>query len=138
MHADMGPHNIIVSSEKPTEIQAIIDWEFLASAPYASLYREMEMFFRENAPNGFGPEYQRADELREAFWSNIPKWKRWNKSEATQTFLECFRFSLFMKLEWRPDGLPDEEREVYWAENIRGVEGLFDKYSPQLNEASNA
>ncbi|PKK45160.1 hypothetical protein CI102_8558 [Trichoderma harzianum] len=138
MHADMGPHNIIVSNQTPTEIQAIIDWEFLESAPYASLCREMEMFFRKIAPNGFGPEYERADELREAFWSSIPNWKRWNESEATQTFLEWFRFGLFMKPEYRPKELSDEERDKFWAENIRVVEGMFDKYSPELNEASDA
>ncbi|KAL5092417.1 hypothetical protein Trisim1_001669 [Trichoderma cf. simile WF8] len=138
MHADMGPHNIIVSNQIPTEIQAIIDWEFLESAPYASLHREMEMFFREIAPNGFGLEYERADELREAFWSSIPNWKRWNESEATQTFLEWFRFGLFMKPEYRPKELSDEERDSFWAENIRVVEGMFDKYSPRVNEASNA
>ncbi|KAL7911900.1 hypothetical protein GGI35DRAFT_301507 [Trichoderma velutinum] len=138
MHADMGPHNIIVSNQTPTEIQAIIDWEFLASAPYASLYRIIEMLFRENAPNGFGPEYERADELREAFWNNMPNWKRWNESEATQTFLEWFKFGLLMKAEWRPKDLPDEERDGYWAENIRVVEGMLDKYSPKFNEASNA
>ncbi|KAJ4855033.1 phosphotransferase enzyme family domain-containing protein [Trichoderma breve] len=133
MHADMGPHNIIVSNQTPTEIQAIIDWEFLESAPYASLCREMEMFFRELAPNGFGPEYERADELREAFWSSIPNWKRWNESEATQTFLEWFRFGLFMKPEYRPKELIDEERDKFWVENIRVVESML-----ELNEASNA
>ncbi|KAL6690024.1 hypothetical protein J3F84DRAFT_222406 [Trichoderma pleuroticola] len=137
MHTDMGPHNIIVSSEKPTEIQAIIDWEFLASAPYASHYRTIEMFFRENALNQFGPEYECADELREAFWNTMPNWKRWNESEATQTFLEWFRFGLFMKPEWRPNELTGEERDSYWAENIRVVEGMFDKYSPKMDEASN-
>lgn len=137
MHTDMGPHNIIVSSEKPTEIQAIIDWEFLASAPYASQYRTIEMFFRENALNQFGPEYERADELREAFWNTMPNWKQWNMSEATQTFLEWLKFGLFVKAEWRPEDLPDEERESYWAENIRVVEGMFDKYSPKSNEAIN-
>ena len=72
MHADMGPHNLIVSSQTPTEIRAVIDWEFVASAPYASLHRIIEMLFRKHAPNGFGPEYDRADELREAFWGTIP------------------------------------------------------------------
>jgi hypothetical protein len=43
MHADMGPHNIIVSSETHTEIQAVINWEFVASAPYASLHRIIEI-----------------------------------------------------------------------------------------------
>ncbi|KAL9092996.1 MAG: hypothetical protein Q9165_004134 [Trypethelium subeluteriae] len=55
MHADMGPHNIIVSSDMHTEIRAVIDWEFVASAPYASLHRIFEMLFRKSAPNGFGP-----------------------------------------------------------------------------------
>ncbi|KAL7960350.1 hypothetical protein V8C34DRAFT_276930 [Trichoderma compactum] len=122
MHTDMGPHNIIVST----------------SAPYASHYRTIEMLSREDALNQFGPEYECADELREAFWNNIPNWKRWNESEATQIFLEWFKFGLFMKPEWRPDDLSGEERDGYWAENIRVVEGMFDKYSPQMNEARNA
>ncbi|KAH0526616.1 hypothetical protein TsFJ059_009917 [Trichoderma semiorbis] len=138
MHADMGPHNVIVSSERPTDIQAIIDWEFLASAPYASLYRIIEMLFREPAPNGFGPEYDRSDELREAFWSTIPKWKRWNKSEATQTFLEWFKFGLFMKPEWRSDDLSDDEKEGYWRENIRAVENILEKHTLDLYQPSNA
>ncbi|EHK18193.1 uncharacterized protein TRIVIDRAFT_67392 [Trichoderma virens Gv29-8] len=137
IHADMGPHNVIVSNETPADIQAIIDWEFLSSAPYASLYRIIEMLFRKPASNQFGPEYDRADELREAFWNAIPKWKRWNESEATQIFLEWFKFGMFMKAEWRPKHLPDEERDGYWRENIRVVEGMFAKYSPELNAASN-
>jgi hypothetical protein len=36
---------------------AIIDWEFVASAPYASLHRVIEMLFRKSASNGFGAEY---------------------------------------------------------------------------------
>ena len=67
MHADMGLYNIILSSETSTEIRAIIDWEFVASAPYASLHRSIEMLFRKSALNQFGPEYDRANELREAF-----------------------------------------------------------------------
>ncbi|KAL7935535.1 hypothetical protein V8C35DRAFT_299722 [Trichoderma chlorosporum] len=137
MNADMGLHNVIVSSERRTDIRAIIDWEFLATAPYASLYQIIEMLFRESAPNGFGPEYECAEELREAFWGAIPKWKQWNESEATQTFLEWYKFGLFMKAEWRPKDLPDEKRDDYWRENFRVVEGMLDKYSPKLNEASN-
>ena len=129
MHADMGPDNIIVSSETHTEIQAVIDWEFVASAPYASLHRIVEMLFRKPAPNGFGPEYEGADELREAFWAAIPEWKQWDQSETTQTFLEWFRFSLFMKPEWRPKDLPEDERHGFWRENIRVVEDILMKYS---------
>ncbi|KAF1961701.1 hypothetical protein CC80DRAFT_522437 [Byssothecium circinans] len=129
MHADMGPHNIIVSSETHTEIQAVIDWEFVASAPYASLHRIIEMLFRKPAPNGFGPEYEGADKLREAFWATIPDWKQWNQSETTQAFMEWFRFGLFMKPEWRPNDLPKDERQDYWRENTRVVEDILKKYS---------
>ncbi|MCJ1387069.1 hypothetical protein MMC17_010198, partial [Xylographa soralifera] len=128
IHSDMGPHNVILSPTTPTDIMAIIDWEFVASAPYASLHRVIEMLFREPASNGFGAEYEHADEVRHAFWGAIPEWKKWNESEATRVFLEWFRFGLFMKAEWRPDGLDEEEKEAYWGENIRVVEGLLRKY----------
>jgi aminoglycoside phosphotransferase (APT) family kinase protein len=128
VHSDMGPHNVILSPTTPTDIKAIIDWEFVASAPYASLHRIIEMLFRESAPNGFGAEYAHADELRDAFWGAIPEWRTWNGSEATRVFLEWFRFGLFMKAEWRPDGLDEEEKERYWKENVRVVEGLLGKY----------
>jgi hypothetical protein len=74
VHADMGLHNVIVSEQTPTEIQAVIDWEFVSSAPYASLHRIIEMLFRRPAPNGFGAEYDGAGELRDAFWGAIPDW----------------------------------------------------------------
>ena len=129
IHADMGPHNVIVSEHMPTNIRAIIDWEFVSSAPYASLHRITEMFFRRPAPNGFGAEYDGAAELRAAFWGAIPDWERWNQSEATRAFLEWFRFGLFMKPEWRPSELTAEEKGNYWRENIRVVEGILAKYS---------
>ena len=127
MHTDMSLHNIIVSSQTPTKIQAIIDWEFVASAPYASQCQIIEMLFREWAPNQFGPEYGRANELREAFWDVIPDWKQWNQSEATQTFLEWFRFGLFMKPE-PPGDLPEEEKQSFWQENTRVVEEMLNSF----------
>lgn len=129
MHSDMGPHNIIVSSDTRIDIESIIDWEFVASAPFASLYRVIEMLFRESAANGFGPEYDCANELRLAFWDTIPKWKLWLESESTQAFLEWFKFGLFMKPEWRPADLPDNEAQAIWQENIRAVEAILSKYS---------
>jgi hypothetical protein len=129
MHADMGPHNVIASSQRYTEIRTVIDWEFVASAPYASLHRIIEMLFRKPAPNEFGPEYDCADELREAFWGAIPDWMRWNQSEATREFLEWFRFGLFMKPEWMPQDLPEDEIQEFWRENIRAVESILGKYS---------
>lgn len=129
IHADMGPHNVIVSADNHAEVLAIIDWEFVESAPYASLDREIEMLFRKFAANGYGIEYDHADELREAFWNAIPEWKRWQESDATQTFLEWFRFCRFMKPEYRSDDLPDDEKEVFWRHNIQAVENILKKYS---------
>jgi hypothetical protein len=128
-HSDMGLHNIIVSATTtPTNIAAIIDWESVASAPYASLYRSIEMLFRKPAANGFGHEYDHADELREAFWGAIPAWKLRNQSESTRAFLEWFKFGLFMKPERRPHDLPDDKKDEYWRENIRLVEEMLHKY----------
>jgi hypothetical protein len=130
MHSDMGPHNIIVSDQSPVDIQAVIDWEFVSSAPFASQYRIIEMLFRKSAENGFGPEYEGATELREAFWDAIPQWKKqWFDSESTQVFLEWFKFGLFLKPEWRPKDLPEDEAQEYWRENIRVVECILQKYA---------
>jgi len=63
----MGLHNIILSSDDPTTVKAIIDWEFCASAPYPSIYSVIERFFRMKAMNGFGTEYPHAEELRRPF-----------------------------------------------------------------------
>ncbi|KAK4144547.1 uncharacterized protein C8A04DRAFT_36543 [Dichotomopilus funicola] len=118
-HADMGPHNVILSSTG----------SFVSSAPYASQHRIIEMLFRKPADNGFGAEYEGASELRAAFWGAIPDWERWNQSEATRVFLEWFRFGLFMKPEWRPSDLTGEEKGDFWRENIRAVEDILTKYS---------
>jgi hypothetical protein len=129
-HSDMGLHNIIVSSTNPSEIAAVIDWEFYASSPYACLEPMIERLFCEPADNSFGREYPGAKELREAFWGSIPKWDRWNQSEATKVFREWHRFGLFMRAEWRPENLKEEEREAFWAENVRVVEEFLTKQQP--------
>jgi hypothetical protein len=109
-HSDMGLHNIILSETNPTEVKAIIDWEFYASVPYAvSFYPIIEGFFCKPAPNCFGLKYPRADELRNTFWETIPEWQAWNQSDTTTVFLEWFQFVKFMKAEYRPDDLSDEE-----------------------------
>ncbi|KAM7199871.1 hypothetical protein V8F33_004275 [Rhypophila sp. PSN 637] len=45
MHPDLGPYNISMSSQIYSEIRATIDWEFVASALYASLHRNIEILF---------------------------------------------------------------------------------------------
>jgi hypothetical protein len=123
----MGLHNIILS-ETTLEVEAIIDWEFCAAVLYISLHPIIERFFRKLAMNGFGPEYPRADELRHAFWGAIPEWQTWNTSEATIVFLEWFHFVRFMKAEYRPHDLSDDDKANYWAENVQVVESFLAKY----------
>ncbi|CAG9946355.1 unnamed protein product [Clonostachys rosea f. rosea IK726] len=128
LHSNMGPHNIIVSSDEPTTFKAIIGWTCVASEPFLAVNRTVEAYFREPALNGFGPEYDRANELREAFWGTIPYWRRWGETDASHMFREWFRFGLFMKPEERPAGLPEAESQAFWSENVRVVEDFLDRY----------
>ena len=129
LHSDLGLHNVMVSSDTCTDVRAIIDWEFLACAPYATSHPMIERLFRKPALNMFGPEYERADELREAFWGAIPDWQRRNQSEATQVFMEWFLFGYHMRAPWRPSNLPEDEAKAYWQENFRAVNTVLNKYS---------
>ena len=128
IHSDMGLYNVIVSGTNSTEIMAIIDWEFCASAPYAVVDTLVEELFRKWSPNGFGVEFPYATELRKAFWHAIPEWKKWNESEATIVFLEWFQFASFMKAEPAPDELDDEEKDIWWSKNIATTEEFLRKY----------
>ena len=127
IYADMGPHSVIVSEQTPSEIQAIIDWEFVSSAPYASLYRITKMLFRKPADNGFGAEFDGANKFRVAFWGAIPDWEWWNQSEATQVFLEWFKFGLFMKPEWGPSGFASQGEGRFLAREHPGCRGRLGK-----------
>ena len=77
------------------------------------------------AMNRFGTEYPHAEELRQTFWDAIPKLKELNQNEAVKTFLEWFRFDVFMV---PPNDLGEGEKNEYWAENVRVVEEIFRKY----------
>ena len=76
----------------------------------------------DSAPNGFGAKYAYADELSEAFWGAIPLWRAWNASEATQFFLEWFRFGLFMAA-WR------ERRGDYLGKTMQVVPHVMGRNS---------
>lgn len=133
-HCDLAPHNVILkatdaNSPMASEIAAVIDWEFVAAAPFMSAHRSIEMLFREFAQNDFGPEFHRAGELRHAFWDAIPKWKAWYEHEATVVYLEWYRFALFLKPAEPDDGIDEEELwNVFWAENVRVTECMLRKY----------
>lgn len=129
IHADMGLHNHIVLEESPTEFRAIIDWEFVANAPFLSVHRLIESLFRRAAPNGFGIEYEGAGELREAFWGAIPEWRARYHGESGQEFLKWFRFALFLKAEPPMDKASLESKFEYWGENVRVVEDMLGRSS---------
>ncbi|KAL8838645.1 MAG: hypothetical protein Q9170_002053 [Blastenia crenularia] len=128
VHSDMGLHNVILSSDKPTDIRAVIDWEFVASTPYASVNSMIEGLFRKPANNLFGAEYDSADELRNTFWNSIPEWKQQNQSEATKEFMKWFRFSQFMQPAAPPSDASESEKQAFWQENIRVVESMLSRY----------
>jgi len=133
-HCDLGPHNVILEatdadSPMVSDIAAIVDWEFVASTPFMSCTRSIEMLFREFAQNDFGPEFPQAEELRQAFWEAIPKWKAWSEHEATVVYLEWYRFALFLKPAEPDDDISEQELwNVFWAENVRVTEGMLRKY----------
>ncbi|KAL7902396.1 hypothetical protein HDV63DRAFT_410135 [Trichoderma sp. SZMC 28014] len=128
LHVDMGLHNVIVSADDHKTINAIIDWELCASAPFLAAHTCLEMLFRRGAPSGFGAEYPQADQLRRAFWDTIPKWKAHWESQSAKDFMEWFRFALFMEPEYCSSKMPKAEKMEFWAENIRVVEGMLKKY----------
>ncbi len=129
LHADMGLHNVLVAEDNHAEINAIIDWELCASAPFLAAHGCLEMLFRRGAPNGFGAAYEHAEELRRAFWDAIPKWKAHWESQGAKDFMEWFRFALFLKPEYCPKEKSEPE---FWAENMRVVESMLNKYG-QIN-----
>lgn len=133
LHVDMGLHNVLLSADDHKQINAIIDWELCASAPFLAAHTCLEMLFRMGASNGFGAEYPQADQLRSAFWDSIPKWKAYRESQGAKDFMEWFRFALFMQPEYCSNKKPRAEKMEFWAENIRVVEGMLKKYSVGKN-----
>lgn len=125
VHSDMAPHNVIIGSDGSPDIRAVIDWEFVACAPFAAAYNLIEMLFREFDGSGHGPEYPRANELRSAFWKAIPRWKAIYEQKSTLAFLEWYRFALFLKAESPPEDCGAEAKEAFWAENVKVVEGML-------------
>ena len=131
LHIDMGLHNVLLSADNHTQINAIIDWELCASAPFLAPHTCLEMLFRKGAPNGFGDEYPHADQLRNAFWDAIPKWKTCFQSQGARDFIEWFRFALFMQPEYCSSKISKEEKWVFWAENRRVVQSMLRKYGAE-------
>ncbi|KAF1826616.1 uncharacterized protein K489DRAFT_428959 [Dissoconium aciculare CBS 342.82] len=127
----MGLHNVLVADENHAKMNAVIDRELCASAPFLAAYDCIDALFRMGAPNGHGPGYPRADELRTAFWSAIPKWQTHQQSDAAKNFIEWFHFARKMKPEYCSRQLPKSEKMEFWGENIRVVEAMLANYGAE-------
>ncbi|KAK2611929.1 hypothetical protein QQS21_002035 [Conoideocrella luteorostrata] len=128
LHVDMGVHNMLVSADDHKEINAIIDWELCASAPFLAAHEFLEGLFRMGASNGSGVEYPRADQRRSAFCDAIRTWKRRWESPRAKDCMEWLRFALFMQPEYCSNKLPRSEKWQFRAENRRVVEAMIEKY----------
>jgi len=110
-----GMQNIPEVGEQFRSFRSTQTWVFIVSS------------YLQWSSNGHGEVYPLAEELRRAIWDAIPEWKRWNESEATEIFLEWFRFVSFMKAEPLDDDL-NIDKEHWWSEHIRITESFLNKY----------
>lgn len=124
-HADMGLHNMILNSGSPYDLKAVIDWEFIYCFPFPfSAAQIIEPMFSE----GSVPEAE-AEELRVAFWNEIPIWRDLLSQEPCQTFLDFYNFGLFLKVEaLRGRGVNPEAKWRSWSRNCSVVDAFLEKY----------
>jgi hypothetical protein len=127
-HTDMRSHNVIVSEDDPTEIVAIIDWELSATFPFVGLEPLFDNLFHQPSFTPRGPEYPGAAELREAFWSSMPKWSALKDTEAAKVFREWHRFGELLNASPRPPHLEGDEKDSFWNKNVRVIESVFAKW----------
>ncbi|KAJ5319315.1 hypothetical protein MYU51_013449 [Penicillium brevicompactum] len=122
VHTDLGLHNMIFS-ESPTPIlKGAIDWEFVDYAPLLIVVPTLveptfELFASESG------------DLRQAFWDEIPLWKRGFASKGSRIFLDFYSFGLYLKADALPDRNADlAAKEQYWKKNIEFVEGFLGQW----------
>ncbi|KAF7561811.1 hypothetical protein G7046_g2354 [Stylonectria norvegica] len=93
-HSDMSLHNMIFSFAAPTKLEAIIDWEFVHSMPFAVLIpTSIDPLFVVGDDSVSGGSFVDED-LRNAFWAAIPEWRGLTDLTATKIFLEYYQFGL--------------------------------------------
>ncbi|CAM1500539.1 Fc.00g097010.m01.CDS01 [Cosmosporella sp. VM-42] len=102
-HGDMSLHNMLFSPEDPTKLMAIVDWEFIHCVPFAvSIPTFINPLFAygEAEVNRDGRANSTMDEdLRSAFWAEIPRWEVLANTTACRSFLDLYQFGLDLKLD---------------------------------------
>jgi hypothetical protein len=129
-HDDMALNNMIFSSNEPHTLEGIIDWELVNCMPFAGVvptYIE-PLFWGDSKGNQ--KEHDGYQDLHDAFWDEIPKWKTHMNSEATQVFLDWYQLGkdilVFPPLD---DDISVEQKRELWKDNTRAVWDFLGRYS---------
>lgn len=70
-----------------------------------------------------------SEDLREAFWDEIPLWKQALASKGSRTFLDFYSFGLYLKADALPDRNADlTAKEQHWKNNIEFVERFLEEW----------
>lgn len=122
VHTDFGLHNMILSDSPTPTLKAVIDWEFVDYAPPLIAI-----------PTLIEPTFQlcpsESDELRQAFWDEIPYWKQTMALKSSQTFLDLYSFGFYLKADALPDRNADlAAKEKHWEKNAQVVDGFLEKW----------
>ncbi|KAI9651977.1 MAG: hypothetical protein M1829_001990 [Trizodia sp. TS-e1964] len=125
--ADIGLHNMILDSDPPHDMKAVIDWEFVYCYPFPfSACMIIEPMISENSD---GSESELTEGLRAAFWNEIPKWRDLLSNESCQAFIAFFNFGLSLKVQFLHGDKGDVEAKWRsWDRSCRVVDAFLDKY----------
>lgn len=101
VHRGLGLHNIIFSESLTPTLKGMINWEFVGHAPaLITIPALIEPTFELAKSESWATA---ADELREAFWDEIPQWKHSVGSKGSQIFLDLYSFGLYLKADTLSD-----------------------------------
>ncbi|KAJ5832424.1 hypothetical protein N7474_000735 [Penicillium riverlandense] len=128
VHTDLGLHNMIFSESRIPKLKGVIDWEFVDHAPpLIAIPTLIEPTFE------FFPS--ESDELRQAFWDEIPQWKEAMASKGSKTLLDLYSFGFYLKADALPDRNADlATKEKYWENNANFVERFLERWeSPRVS-----
>lgn len=119
----MSLSSMIFNENKPHELQEIdLGDNFIDALPFAcSVLKYIEPLFWDDA-SGTQNLHGGSDKLRDAFWDEIPKWKKHLNSKATESFLDWYNLGLSI---WENPAL---ERECEaWGPMFKEIEDLQKK-----------
>lgn len=119
----MSLSSMIFNQNEPHDLEEIdLGDNFIDALPFASVLKYIEPLFRDDA-SGTENLHGSSKKLRDAFWNEIPKWKKHLNSEATGSFLDWY--SLGLRICENP--ALEREREA-WGPMFQEMEDLQKKH----------